>query len=73
MKLDLEFREGLSSVLGPFLCRCAGVCERILLGLEEENSPVSSLELENIGLLLIVHSLDGESVMHADGVLQIVF
>lgn len=71
MKLDLEFREGLSSVLGPFLY--AGVCERILLGLEEENSPVSSLELENIGLLLIVHSLDGESVMHADGVLQIVF
>lgn len=69
MKLDLEFREGLSSVLGLFLCRRAGVCERILLGLEEENSPVSSLELENIGLLLIVHSLDGESVMHADGVL----
>ncbi len=58
MKLDLEFREGPGSCL--------------LLGLEEEHSPVSSLEFEDIGLLLVVHGLDCESMMHADGVLQIV-
>lgn len=62
MKLALEFR-----VLGLFLKVLV-----LLLGLEEEDSPVSSLEFENIGLLLVVHRLDGESMVHADGVLQVV-
>lgn len=43
----------------------------LLLGLEEEHSPVGCLQFQHVGLLLVVYSLYGQGMMHADGVLQV--
>lgn len=45
--------------------------QQLLLGLKEEDSPVGCLQFEYVGLLLIVYSLYGQGMMHADGVFQV--
>ena len=39
--------------------------------LEEEDPPVSCLQLEHIGLLAVVRGPGGQSVVHTDGILQV--
>lgn len=39
--------------------------------LEKEDPPVSRLQLEHIGLLTVVRSPGGQSMVHADGILQV--
>ena len=42
------------------------------LSLEEEDSPVSRPEVEDIGSLVVVRCLSGQGVMDANGVLQVI-
>lgn len=42
-----------------------------LRSLEKEDPPVSCLQLEHIGLLTVVRSPGGQSMVHADGILQV--
>lgn len=42
-----------------------------LRSLEEEDPPVSCLQLEHIGLLAVVGGPGGQSMVHTDGVLQV--
>lgn len=39
--------------------------------LEEKDPPVCCLELEHVGLLTVVRSPGGQSVMYTDGILQV--
>lgn len=39
--------------------------------LEEEHPPVCCLQLEHVGLLTVVRSPGGQSVVHTDGILQV--
>lgn len=39
--------------------------------LEEEDPPVCCLQLEHVGLLTVVRSPGGQSMMHTDGILQV--
>lgn len=39
--------------------------------MEQEDSPVGCLQLKHVGLLLVVYSLYGQGMMHADGILQV--
>lgn len=43
-----------------------------LLGLKQKDPPVGGLELQHIGLLLVVLGLDGQGVVHTNGILQVV-
>ena len=50
----------MATLLYPYL-RC----------LEKEDPPVSRLQLEHIGLLTVVRSPGGQSMVHTDGILQV--
>lgn len=55
-----RLRVWLATRLYPYL-RC----------LEKEDPPVGRLQLEHIGLLTVVRSPGGQSMVHADGILQV--
>ena len=46
-------------------------CHFYLRCLEEEDPPVSRLQLEHVGLLLVVGGLGRQRVVHAHGVFQV--
>lgn len=41
--------------------------------MEKQDPPVSGLQFEHIGLLLIVRGLGGQCVVHTHGVFQVLF